>query len=384
MALARPYQSFFLSRPNHALSPTSSGICTSSCHLNNALPILSSKNYARVQRKSVVFAAATDESSSNEAETDNGTRGKGLFSFVTDNPSSREAIQLPNEPAQDGNVGQMIYQIENKGRDFGSYVQAGDFSWFVRETGFKTSSNGAVVFLHGAPTQSYSYRDVIVKMAEIGYHCYAPDWLGFGFSEMPEPGDDFAYTEEAYHEEFDKLLTQLGLDSPFSLVTQNPSRLVKLGILNGPLTASATLPPVFQQLRLPFIGEFTCQNAVLAERFVEKGSPYVLELDDADVYRLPYLDSSAPGFSLLAATRKAPIKDLASRIANGFSESWNVPTIVLWGEADKYLPSSEAVNFANSNRDVINQVILDGAGHLPQEDWPEKVAEGLNSFLGSR
>ena len=33
---------------------------------------------------------------------------QGLFSFVTDNDSSRNAIQLPNAPAMDGNTGQMI------------------------------------------------------------------------------------------------------------------------------------------------------------------------------------------------------------------------------------------------------------------------------------
>ena len=31
------------------------------------------------------------------------------FGFVTDNPSSRSAIQLPESPAEDGNVGQMLY-----------------------------------------------------------------------------------------------------------------------------------------------------------------------------------------------------------------------------------------------------------------------------------
>jgi hypothetical protein len=31
------------------------------------------------------------------------------FAFVTDNPSSRDAIQLPESPAEDGNVGQMLY-----------------------------------------------------------------------------------------------------------------------------------------------------------------------------------------------------------------------------------------------------------------------------------
>ncbi|KAL5176535.1 hypothetical protein HKD37_08G022462 [Glycine soja] len=33
------------------------------------------------------------------------------FGFVTDNPSSRSAIQLPENPAEDGNVGQMLYVL---------------------------------------------------------------------------------------------------------------------------------------------------------------------------------------------------------------------------------------------------------------------------------
>jgi hypothetical protein len=115
-----------------------------------------------------------------------------LFSFVTDNDSSRGAIQLPNTPAQDGNLGQMISSIEGKGRDYGSYVRAGEYRWFVRETGPVKSNKGTVIFLHGAPTQSYSYRVVLAQMAKAGYHCYAPDWLGFGFSEKPQPDYDFS------------------------------------------------------------------------------------------------------------------------------------------------------------------------------------------------
>ncbi len=44
----------------------------------------------------------------NEGGEEKAARKKGLFSFVTDNDSSRGAIQLPNTPAQDGNLGQMI------------------------------------------------------------------------------------------------------------------------------------------------------------------------------------------------------------------------------------------------------------------------------------
>lgn len=335
-------------------------------------------------------------SSSPPPHQSNSNTKKGLLSFVTDNPSSRSAIQLPNTPAEDGNLGQMISEIENKGREYGSYKRAGEYSWFVRETGLPAGKNGTIIFMHGAPTQSYSYRIVIEKMAEAAYHCYAPDWLGFGFSERPQPVYDFVYTEDAYHEEFDKLLNRLGVDSPFYLVTQgfivgsygltwalkNPNRISKLAILNSPLTSTAPLPAVFKQMRFPLVGEFTCQNAMLAERFVEGGSTYVLDLNDADVYRLPYLDSSDPGFALLECTRKASFKDLSAQIETGFSSGrWTIPTLVAWGKTDKYLPVSEAETFAKKNADIIQVQLLDGAGHMPQEDWPEKVIEALTRFF---
>ncbi|XP_019082337.1 PREDICTED: uncharacterized protein LOC104793172 isoform X2 [Camelina sativa] len=46
----------------------------------------------------------------------------------------------------------------------------------------------------------------------------------------------------------------------------------KTAILNSPLTVSSPVPGLFKQLRIPLFGEFTCQNAILAERFIEGGS----------------------------------------------------------------------------------------------------------------
>jgi pimeloyl-ACP methyl ester carboxylesterase len=39
----------------------------------------------------------------------------------------------------------------------------------------------------------------VEQMAKAGYHCYAPDWLGFGFSEKPQPDYDFSYTGTYYY-----------------------------------------------------------------------------------------------------------------------------------------------------------------------------------------
>ncbi|KAG0472068.1 hypothetical protein HPP92_016614 [Vanilla planifolia] len=208
------------------------------------------------------------------------------FGFVTDNPSSRSAIQLPETPAEDGNVGQMLYRIEDKGKEYGSYVKSGKLRWFVRETGSFAATRGTIVFVHGAPTQSYSYRVVMSQISDSGFHCYAPDWIGFGFSDKPQPGYGFSYTEEEFHSAFDNLLSALNISSPFFLVIQgflvgsygltwalrNSNKVSKIAILNSPLTSSSSLPGLFQKLRIPLFGEFTCQNAIMAERFIEAGT----------------------------------------------------------------------------------------------------------------
>ncbi|KAM3308078.1 hypothetical protein P3S67_009822 [Capsicum chacoense] len=51
---------------------------------------------------------------------------------------------------------------------------------------------------------------------------------------------------------------------------------------------------------------------------------YVLKLEKADVYRLPYLSSSGPGFALLEAAKRANLKETASQISSGFASGSSV------------------------------------------------------------
>ncbi|XP_062008109.1 uncharacterized protein LOC133725078 [Rosa rugosa] len=377
-----------LSLPLNLLPPSSSPL-NSKSHTRSSWLITT-------RTSSRVTASASDQDQTNNKEKQQDSPAFNPFGFVTDNPSSRSAIQLPDNPADDGNVGQMLNRIEDKGRDYGKYIRSGEHVWFVRETGSADSQRGTIVFLHGAPTQSYSYRNVMSQMSDLGFHCFAPDWLGFGFSDKPQPGYGFDYTEKEFHDEFDRLLGVLGVTSPFYLVVQgflvgsygltwavkNPSRLEKLAILNSPLTVSSPLPGLFKQLRFPLLGEFTCQNAIMAERFIEAGSAYALKLEKADVYRLPYLSSSGPGFAILEAARKANFQSILSQIASGFASGrWDIPTLVAWGISDKYLPQSVAEEFKKANPNVVNLKLIEGAGHMPQEDWPERVVTALRVFF---
>jgi pimeloyl-ACP methyl ester carboxylesterase len=79
---------------------------------------------------------------------------------------------------------------------------------FYREAGPKDAP--AIVLLHGFPTSSFMFRDLIPLLAD-RYHVVAPDHLGFGHSDAP-PAAEFDYTFDALTDLTEGLLDQLGPD----------------------------------------------------------------------------------------------------------------------------------------------------------------------------
>ena len=78
---------------------------------------------------------------------------------------------------------------------------------FYREAG--RADAPALALLHGFPTSSYMFRDLIPKLAG-DYRVIAPDHLGFGFSDTPSVAD-FDYTFDALADLTEGLLDQLGV-----------------------------------------------------------------------------------------------------------------------------------------------------------------------------
>ena len=61
--------------------------------------------------------------------------------------------------------------------------------------------------------------------------------------------------------------------------------------------------------------------------------------------------------------------------------SWDIPTLIVWGATDKYLSSSDAQRFSEKNADVISLETLEGAGHMPQEDWYPLSPQSYNKHV---
>ncbi len=78
---------------------------------------------------------------------------------------------------------------------------------FYREAGH--AGRAALVLLHGFPTSSFMFRDLIPRLGD-RYHVIAPDHLGFGLSDAPSV-EEFDYTFDALTDLTEGLLDQLGV-----------------------------------------------------------------------------------------------------------------------------------------------------------------------------
>ncbi|UZQ56402.1 alpha/beta fold hydrolase [Trichothermofontia sichuanensis B231] len=271
-------------------------------------------------------------------------------------------------------------------------LEVGGLQWFYRE-GLPVQERGLppVLLLHGIPSQSYSWREVLPVLTAQGMRAIAPDWIGSGFSSKPEPRDFGHYTPDAYLSALADFVDALALDR-FSLVVQgfvgsvglqyalrHRERIERLAIFNTPLTTAVRLPWKLKQLGLPFIGDMLTQDPLLIDRTLEGGGFYRVPDEALDVYRRPYLKTSAVGRALLATVRNLQLPTVLAEIETGF-QTWEQPTLVAWGMADPWLPFSVAAQFARAVPQT-EVVKLEQVGHYPQEDWHEKVTQVLIPFL---
>ncbi|WP_088890682.1 alpha/beta fold hydrolase [Leptolyngbya ohadii] len=270
-------------------------------------------------------------------------------------------------------------------------IEVGKLKWFYRSSDpLNSTDKPPVVLLHGIPAQSYSWRNVMPALAEQGFRAIAPDWIGAGFSGQPDRRD-FAYTPDAFVTALGELLDALEIDR-CSLVVQGfvgsagiqyalryPDRIERLAILNTPISTAAKLPWKMRQLGLPLMGEMMTQDPLLVDRTLEGGGGYRVEDADLDVYRRPFLKSSAAGRSLFVTMQNLRLAEAMAEIETGLA-NWKQPTLFAWGVRDPWLPVSLAESLAQQMADA-EVAKLDEVGHYPQEDWHEKVNDALLPFL---
>lgn len=111
---------------------------------------------------------------------------------------------------------QVSNQKKRNTRTLFKRVTVDEVSIFYRETGDPT--NPKLVLLHGFPASSHQYRDLISALAG-HFHVVAPDYPGFGNSDMPSPYE-FNYTFDRLSEIIEKFLKSIDF-THFGLYVQD-------------------------------------------------------------------------------------------------------------------------------------------------------------------
>jgi pimeloyl-ACP methyl ester carboxylesterase len=278
------------------------------------------------------------------------------------------------------------------------FVDVDGLKIFCREAGADTAP--AVLLLHGFPTSSHMFRDLIPALAD-DYHVVAPDLPGFGFSDTPDRAQ-FKYTFDHLADVIDRFTTVDGLNryaiyvfdygAPvgFRLAARHPERITAIISQNGNAYEeglSQGWNPIQRYWKEP-----TPKNRAALRDFLKPEATkwqYVHGVqEDSLVAPETYTLDSA----LLARPGNDEIQldlflDYASNVSlypkfQEYLRTQRPPLLAVWGKNDPFfLPSgAEAFKRDDPNADVR----FFDTGHFALETHHAAIAAAIREFLGRR
>lgn len=257
-----------------------------------------------------------------------------------------------------------------------------------------------VLFLHGNPTWSFLYRNIIPAVVGAGFRAVAPDYIGFGRSDKRGP----RWTDYSIHghiADLTALADRLDLRNvtvvvhdwggPIGLgwAAGHLDRVKRLVILNTwafKPHAKAKIPPFLAMLREPkgegmvlnqnfFVEVLLPGGVVRRDRFKEVmeayRAPFPTPESRAGVLAFPRLIPMTPGEAAW------PVIEKVDAALDKFSK---LPVLLLWGAKDVVFPLSVADKF-QERLPRAKKVVFPEASHFLQEDVPEEIAREMVGFL---
>ncbi len=261
-----------------------------------------------------------------------------------------------------------------------------------------TGAGEPVVFLHGNPTSSYLWRNVIPHVEGLG-RCLAPDLVGMGDSGAA-PDGSYRFVDHARY--LDAWFEALGLTNVtlvvhdwgsalgFYWAYRHPERVRGIAYMEAvvrPLTWEEWRDEsrqIFQDLRSEAGEEMVLEKNLFIEGILPSAVLRNLTEEEMNVYRRPYLEPGESRRPTLTWPRELPIngepEDVVS-IVDDYSE-WlaqsDVPKLFVNAEPGAILTGSQREfcrTWPNQEEVTVRGV------HFVQEDSPHEIGEAVATFV---
>ena len=258
-----------------------------------------------------------------------------------------------------------------------------------------------IVFLHGNPTSSYLWRNVIPHLEGLG-RCLAPDLVGMGESGKAKDGS-YRFADHARY--LDQWFESLGLNQNVTLVMhdwgsalgfhwahRNPAKvkgLVYMEAIVRPVTWEEwpeTARRIFQGMRSPDGEGMILERNLFVERILPASVIRKLSQEELDVYRRPYLEPGESRRPTLTWPREIPIDGQPGDVLEVVSESaqWlstsTLPKLFINGDPGAILAGAQR-EYCRSWPNQ-REVTVSGLHFLP-EDSPNEIGQAIAEWYRS-
>jgi pimeloyl-ACP methyl ester carboxylesterase len=253
-----------------------------------------------------------------------------------------------------------------------------------------------VLLLHGNPDSAFEWERLIGLLD--GRRCLAPDLPGFGESEEPPP--EFGYSAAAHGRFLDAVLEGCAVRKKLVLVVHDIGGVVglpwaasNLGRLAGVVVTNTAAFEDFHWFAIArtwgdttLAGSLRAQLGMLAIG-LGGGSPFrklfgrlCPELPPSDLERM------TREFALAPIAKRSTLRLFRQMVRPGFFDGYrrmlemltaSVPTWVVWGEPDPFIPARYAHEFGSASVEI-----LSGAGHWVPLTASEAVARAIRAVSG--
>lgn len=252
-----------------------------------------------------------------------------------------------------------------------------------------------VVLLHGTPSSSLIWRNIVPKLVDTGYKVHVFDLLGFGFSERPwNPTVDTSMTGQVSVLEgllklWDLEKTHIvahdiggGIAQRFSVFS--PERVLSLTLIDVVSFDSYPSKRTKEQMQNGLESLIKTDSDKHREHFREwllsaVKNPEKLEKSSLKTY-LDYISGPIGQPSLFEHQVRHYDPKHTMEVAPRLGELGKLPVQLIWGAEDAW----QVVDWAHKLHEAIpgsTLTILEDAGHFSPEDQPEKISELLARFL---